>query len=237
MSTPVWLNVRRFVWIAEARFQSERPFSTFLCTLFDAGEDGNIGDRMERIFQLLFCMIALFSLAIPQANSVLAAAATPGSSALTPIQDYKLGAGDKVRVTVFGEDDLGGEFAVDGSGYIRLPLIGQVRALGLSAQNLEADITSLLKDGYLKAPRVNVEVTSYRPFYIMGEVSRPGQYPYVNGMTVLHAIALAGGYTERARTTDIDIRRNGQSQPERLPVDPTVKVFPDDIITVRQRFF
>jgi polysaccharide export outer membrane protein len=172
-----------------------------------------------------------------QANSVLGADATPSISAVSPIQDYKLGAGDKVRVTVFGEDELGGEFAVDGSGYIRLPLIGQVKALGLSARNLENEVTTLLKDGYLKEPRVNVEVTTYRPFYIMGEVSRPGQYPYVSGMTVLHALALAGGYTERARTTDVDIRRNGQSQPERLPVDPTVKVFPDDIITVRQRYF
>jgi polysaccharide export outer membrane protein len=192
-----------------------------------------------RIFHLFLGALFVLLLSIPGGEAVLAAAvpAAPAAPAQTTIEDYKLGAGDKVRVTVFGEDELGGEFAVDGSGYIRLPLIGQVKALGLSARNVENEVTALLKDGYLKEPRVNVEVTTYRPFYIMGEVSRPGQYPYVNGMTVLHAIALAGGYTERARTNDIDIRRNGQSSPQRVPVDQTVKVFPDDIITVRQRYF
>jgi polysaccharide export outer membrane protein len=192
---------------------------------------------MGRIVHLFLGVVTVLLLAVPRHDTVLAADAAPIASAEATIEDYKLGAGDKVRVTVFGEDELGGEFAVDGSGYIRLPLIGQVKALGLSARNVENEVTTLLKDGYLKEPRVNVEVTTYRPFYIMGEVSRPGQYPYVNGMTVLHAIALAGGYTERARTTDIDIRRNGQSMPQRVPVDQTVKVFPDDIITVRQRYF
>jgi polysaccharide export outer membrane protein len=189
-----------------------------------------------RIFNLLIGGVVLLLLVTLRDGSVLAAAA-PTAPAASTIEDYKLGAGDKVRVTVFGEDELGGEFAVDGSGFIRLPLIGQVRAMGLSAQNVESQVTTLLKDGYLKEPRVNVEVTTYRPFYIMGEVSRPGQYPYVNGMTVLHAIALAGGYTERARTSDVEIRRNGQSKSERMPLDQTVKVFPDDIITIRQRYF
>jgi len=188
-------------------------------------------------FQRLFGLVLLLLLAMPQAYSVLAAPAAASTAAASAIEDYKLGVGDKVRVTVFGEDDLGGEFTIDGSGYVRLPLIGQVKAIGLSAQNLENEVTTLFKDGYLKAPRVNVEVTAYRPFYILGEVSRPGQYPYVNGMTVLHAIALAGGYTERARTSDIDIVRGGQSKSERVPVDQAVKVLPDDVITVRQRYF
>jgi protein involved in polysaccharide export with SLBB domain len=192
---------------------------------------------MRRIFHFGLGIVVALLLAVPRYDAVFAADAAPGFSAGPTINDYKLGAGDKVRVTVFGEDELGGEFAVDGGGYIRLPLIGQVKAMGLSAQNVENEVTALLKDGYLKEPRVNVEVTTYRPFYIIGEVSRPGQYPYVNGMTVLHAIALAGGYTERARTADVEIRRNGQSKTERVPVDPTVKVFPDDIITVRQRYF
>jgi len=190
---------------------------------------------MRRIFWLFVGVVFAALWAVP-GSSVFAADAPP-TAPTASIQDYKLGAGDKIRVTVFGEDDLGGEFAIDGSGYLRLPLIGQVKAVGLSAQNLESQVMTLLKDGFLKEPRVNIEVTAYRPFYILGEVSRPGQYPYVNGMTVLNAIALAGGYTERARTGDIDIVRNGQGKPERVTVDQTVKVFPDDILTVRQRYF
>ena len=191
---------------------------------------------MGRTVHVMFAVVAALLVVFLQYDLVTAAEA-PSTTAASPILDYKLGAGDKVRITVFGEDDLSGEFAIDGSGYLRLPLIGQVKALGLSAQSLESDVVARFKDGYLKEPRVNIEVTTYRPFYILGEVSRPGQYPYVNGMTVLHAIALAGGYTERARTNDVDILRNGQAKPERLAVDQSVKVFPDDIITIRQRFF
>lgn len=192
---------------------------------------------MSRTLLLFLVVVVVTLLVTPHDASVLAADAPARSSMVSTIQDYKLGVGDKVRVSVFGEDELGGEFAVDGTGYVRLPLIGQIKTIGLSAQTLEMEVMTLLKDGFLKVPRVNVEVTVYRPFYILGEVARPGQYPYVNGMTVLNAIALAGGYTDRARTTDVDILRNGRPMPERLPVDQTVQVLPDDVLTVRQRYF
>jgi len=151
--------------------------------------------------------------------------------------DYKLGPGDKVRVTVFNEDDLSGEFQIDGSGYVRLPLIGQVRAGGFSAHQLEGDVEAALEDGYLKSPRVNVEVTTYRPFYIIGEVNRPGPYPYVSNMSALDAVALAGGYTERAVESTVYIRHEGQTEEHDVPADETVKIHPGDVVRVKQTIF
>ena len=110
---------------------------------------------------------------------------------------YRLGPGDKIRVTVFGEADLSGDYQVDGSGMVRLPLIGTLRAKGDTAQALEASITAALVDGYLKHPRVNVEVMTYRPFYIIGAVNRPGEYPYVENMSALNAVG-AGRRLHRA---------------------------------------
>jgi len=150
---------------------------------------------------------------------------------------YKLGAGDKVRVIVFGEDDLGGEFVVDGSGYVRLPLIGQIKAGGMSVFDFEAEVTAKLNNGYLKDAKISVEVVNYRPFYIIGEVNKPGEYPYVNDMNVLNAVALAGGYTFRADDTQVYIRRNGSTKEEQLPADQTTRVNPGDIIRVSERFF
>ena len=117
------------------------------------------------------------------------------TSGRTDTADYVLGPGDKMRLIVFGETDLSGEFTIDGSGFVRLPLIGQVRAAGYTSQQLEAAIGGALAQGYLKQPRVSVEVSTYRPFYIIGAVNRPGQYPYVDHMNALNAIALAGGFT------------------------------------------
>ncbi len=152
-------------------------------------------------------------------------------------KSYKLGAGDKLRVIVFGEDNLGGVYEVDGSGYVRLPLIAQVQASGLSVHQFEDEVRSKLADGYLLDPRVSVEVINYRPFYIIGEVNKPGEYPYVNGMSVLNAVALAGGYTYRANDSEVYIRRNESSKEQAAPADQTTKISPGDIIRVAERFF
>jgi len=151
-------------------------------------------------------------------------------------ETYKLGTGDKLRVIVYGEDDLGGTFDVDGNGFISLPLIGQVKVSGLSPNEVERAITAKFADGYLKEPRVNVEVTQYRPFYVLGEVNRPGSYPYVNGMTVLNAVALAGGFSYRAKQSDFLLQRGG-SNVEGAEVGGDVALLPGDIITVQERFF
>jgi polysaccharide export outer membrane protein len=162
-------------------------------------------------------------------------------SDLTPdrnvVSGYLLGSGDKVRVIVYGEDDLGGEFDVDGTGIVRMPLIGAVQAAGMPVRDFEQQIAARLSQGYLLNPRVSVQVTSYRPFYIIGEVGKPGEYPYVNGMNVVNAVALAGGYTYRASDSDVFVRRNGSQREEELPANERTRIYPGDIIRVAERFF
>jgi len=151
--------------------------------------------------------------------------------------DYVLGAGDKLRLTVFGETDLSGEFTIDGSGYARLPLVGQVRAAGYTSHQLEAVIGSSLSGGYLKSPRVSVEVTTYRPFYIIGAVNRPGQYPYVDHMSALNAVALAGGFTSGAVESVVFVRREGSNQEVEVPADRSTEIYPGDVVKVHNTFF
>ncbi len=151
---------------------------------------------------------------------------------------YRLGAGDKVRVTVFGEADLTGEYEVDGTGVLALPLIGEVKAAGGTARDLEAGIVKKLSQGYLKNPTVAVEVLSYRPFFILGEVKRPGSYPYKNGLNVLNAVALAGGYTYRAKSNVWVITRSGDKEyQEREVQNGDFIVRPGDTIVIPERFF
>jgi polysaccharide export outer membrane protein len=161
----------------------------------------------------------------------------PGEGSAAAETSYRLSTGDKVHVIVYGEDDLGGDFNVDGNGYVRLPLIGQVKASGLSAQELENRIAALLKNGYLQEPRVNVEIVQYRPFYIIGEVNKPGEYPYVNDMNALNAVALAGGYTEKANSSVVYVRRNGQSEEQSLPANQLTQINPGDVVRVPRSVF
>jgi polysaccharide export outer membrane protein len=143
-----------------------------------------------------------------------------------------------VRITVFGQSDLSGEYAVDGTGVLAFPLIGQIRAGGRTASELEQQIVGKLKPDYLTDPRVAVEVLTYRPFYIVGEVKTPGSYPYVSGMTVLNAVALAGGFTYRAREESFYVTRTEKDGSKaRVSAAPDTQVFPGDVITVRERYF
>jgi protein involved in polysaccharide export with SLBB domain len=152
-------------------------------------------------------------------------------------EGYQLGPGDKVHVSVFGQSDLTGDFVVDGSGNVQLPLIGSLRAAGLTTQQFETHIATALRDGqYLKDPRVSVQVSGLRPFYIIGEVNKPGEYPCVNDMSVLNAVALAGGYTYRADDTVVYIRRSGEEKEKEYPSDETTKIHPGDIVRVAERF-
>ena len=150
---------------------------------------------------------------------------------------YTLGPGDQLRVTVFEEEDLSGEFEVDGSGQVSMPLIGGVRVGGLTLRQAGVEIETKLKDGFLTRPRVSIDVLNYRPFYIMGEVNDPGDYAYVYGMTVLNAVAMASGYTYRANKKKIlIIRANDPSKREQKAVQETI-VLPGDIIRVKERFW
>src|SRR5690606_40796847 len=109
--------------------------------------------------------------------------------------EYRLGPQDKIQVTVFNEPDLSGEFELDGEGRVALPLIGDVTVGGMTVRNAEQTIAAELYPDYLQNPKVSIQVTNYRPFYILGEVKEPGGYPYANDMTVIQAVALAGGFT------------------------------------------
>ena len=151
--------------------------------------------------------------------------------------DYQLGPGDKVRVTVFGEADLSGEYQVDGSGMVRLPLIGTLRAAGYTAPGLERWITSALADGYLKNPRVNVEIATYRPFYIIGAVNRPGQYAYVDHMNALNAVALAGGFTDQAVQSTLYVRHEGSVVEQPVETNQLAHILPGDVIRVKTSLF
>lgn len=158
------------------------------------------------------------------------------SAGSAEIVEYRLGSGDKLRVIVFGEEALSGEFDVDGTGTVSLPLIGLIEAKNLTLREFEAEVGVKLRDGYLKDPRVSAEVLNYRPFYIFGEVEEPGEYPYTNGMTVLNAIAVGGGYTFRADKLRVYISRDQENEVEYL-LDTTVRVQPGDIVRIAERFF
>lgn len=150
---------------------------------------------------------------------------------------YTLGAGDKLRINVFGEEDLSGEFEIDGTGTLSLPLIGNISAKGIDARTLEAMLVKKYEDGYLVNPRVSIEVLNFRPFFILGEVKEPGSYPYVNGLTVLNAVALAGGFTYRARTDRVVIKRIKNQKTEEFDAKEDTTVLPGDVLRVTERFF
>jgi protein involved in polysaccharide export with SLBB domain len=153
-------------------------------------------------------------------------------------EDYVLGIGDRVRVTVFGEPDLSGDMDVSSTGMISMPLVGDIKASGNTVSQIRSAIIAKLKDGYMKDPKLSMDVMSYRPFFIVGEVMKPGSYNYVNGMTVINAVALAGGYTYRADKDGATVRSGGsQSGEEERKVAPDAAVGPGDVITIPERFF
>jgi protein involved in polysaccharide export with SLBB domain len=160
------------------------------------------------------------------------------SSATVQDENYKLGSGDKLRIVVYGESDLGGEYLVAGNGLVELPLLGQMPAAGMTLYDFQTAIgKKFVSEGYLKDPRVSVEVENYRPFYIIGEVKAPGQYAYISGMSVLTAVALAGGYTYRADDRTAYVRKNGDGKEVAMPADQSTKINPGDIIRIDERIF
>ena len=152
---------------------------------------------------------------------------------------YQLGSGDKLRITFFGKhtSDLSGEYEIDGAGLVPLPLVGSIRLGGKTVKEAETTIIGAYKPDYVKNPRVAVQVLNYRPFYIMGQVGSPGSYPYVNGITVLEAVVIAGGFSKRAKEDEMTIIRG--TDPTRAKEDATPKsiVLPGDVIEVPQRYF
>jgi polysaccharide export outer membrane protein len=150
---------------------------------------------------------------------------------------YTLGPGDRLRVIVFGQDSLSNSFAVDSSGQIAMPLIGVVPASGHTPAQLAREIEARLRNGYVREPRVSVEVEAYRPFFILGEVTTSGQYPFVNGMSAETAVAIAGGYTPRARKDMAQITRtqDGRTITAQAPMNMPIR--PGDTVYIQERFF
>lgn len=145
--------------------------------------------------------------------------------------------GEKIRVIVFGEDRLSGEYEIDPAGFVSLPLAGTIKAAGLSKQQLERDLSKKFSGEYLRNPRVTIDVTSFRPFYILGEVTKAGEYSFKSGLNVMSAIAIAGGTTYRANRSTVLIQHIGENGFREYPLSPTIPVSPGDLIRVPERYF
>jgi protein involved in polysaccharide export with SLBB domain len=150
----------------------------------------------------------------------------------------RLQPGDKLRITVFGEDKLSGEYEVDPGGSVSLPLAGTVQAAGLTKPELEQLLAKkFASEKYLRNPKVTVDISTFRPFYVLGEVEKPGEYPYKSGLNIVSAIAVAGGNTYRSSQSRVLIQRAGEQDFREYPMSPTILVYPGDLIRVPERYF
>lgn len=186
-------------------------------------------------------MMSRFKALIAAAALACVACASPASTQPVPTvaaeAAYRLGAGDKLRITTFGEPQLSGEFALGGGGELAFPLLGVVPAGALTVAELRTKLEEGLRNGYLLEPRVAVEVLTYRPYYVLGEVGKPGEYAYSSGLTVLNAVAAASGFTYRANTKKVFIKRAGVAEEEAHPLTAGLAVQPGDTIRIGERFF
>lgn len=195
----------------------------------------DVGDMVQRHLLLLFCCaVVSWSLMTITAPTAFAAERVAHAS---PSPNYILGPNDRIRVKVYGEQDITGEYEIDSSGNVSIPLAGHIKAAGLTTRQVERAIVSALSKGIVRDPRVNVEVAAYRPYYILGEVKKSGEYPYRNGLTVLDAVASAGGFTYRANEDKVYLRRSGSAREEVYPLTAPVLVYPGDNIRIPERYF
>jgi polysaccharide export outer membrane protein len=201
---------------------------------------------MKRLLLIVMAGLALVGPALPTGQD---AAAAQSATATAPANDqstsparpgvFTLGPGDKIRVTVFGELSVNGEYTVGPDGAVSFPLIGAVEARGRTVAELRDALTKKLAAGYILDPRVSIDVLNFRPFYILGEVNRPGQYPYADGLSVAQAVATAGGYTYRARTNRVFIRRADEAVEAEMSLKHgrQIWVMPGDTVRVGERYF
>jgi len=201
---------------------------------------------MKKYFQIIILLtITFFLTACQRANIPLGSLADPNADIVVneaelPKFVYLLGAGDKIRVLVFGEEEMSGEFEVGNNGTISLPYIREVKAEGRDVTSLEQNIELRYKQQkILRAPKVSVEVLEYRPYYIHGEVTEGGEFPYKSGMDIRNAVAIAGGYTYRADEDVAYIRREGASSVYKVSLsdNKSTKIYPGDNIQIPERFF
>jgi protein involved in polysaccharide export with SLBB domain len=176
--------------------------------------------------------------ALAQASTAKTATIVSDSAAAYSMDNYVLGPNDKVKISVYGEAGLTGEYVISSDGKISLPLVGNVNAAGMTVKQFQDQLVTSYRDGgYLRDPKITAEVESARPFFILGEVKAPGQYPCLNGLTVMNAVATAGGFTYRADSDDVYIRHAGAVQEEKEKLTNTTPVFPGDTIRIEERWF
>ncbi len=181
----------------------------------------------------LFRINLFFLISALLINSVFAQSSAPFEQ--IQASNYKLGPGDKIKIIVFNQEDMSGEYSINGSGHISFPLIGDVAAKDITVSELENAICDKLKPDYLLNPKITIQVLDYRPFYILGEVKEPKSYPYVDGMSFRNAVAIAGGFTYRAKEDHVLVFRNQSKQELKFDIDETAQ--PGDVIMVEERFF
>lgn len=154
-----------------------------------------------------------------------------------PAEAFRLSPGDKIKVATYGEETLTGDFEVSPTGTIAFPLIGEVKAAGLQTDELSKAIEAKLGDGYLFNPKVSVQVASFRPVYVLGEVNKPGEYPYTQGLTIRGAVAKADGFTYRANEKRVFLKRAGEAGEQEYPMTADFAVLPGDTIRFGERYF
>jgi polysaccharide biosynthesis/export protein len=187
--------------------------------------------------------LSLFALIVLATSGIGARLATPASAQAQALpsaslaDSYVLGPNDRVRLKVYGEPDIAGEYEIDSTGQVSVPLAGHIKAAGLTTKQLERAVASALSKGIVRDPRVNVEIALYRPYYILGEVKKSGEYPYRLGLTVMDAVASAGGFTYRANENKVYLRRSGAGAEEIYALDAPILVFPGDNIRIPERYF
>lgn len=185
---------------------------------------GRVARALRSVIAVVFFVVTIaMALGTAQAQAVLS--------------EYRLGPGDKLNIRVFGHADISGPYEVDSTGHIAMPLIGRLPAANSTIETFQNLVTERLNRDLVVNPNVVIEVLSYRPFFILGEVQKPGSYPYIAGLSVRQAVALAGGYTRRARTTTMSLIRQGSDGAVSMEVEPNTAVQPGDTIEVERRLF
>jgi protein involved in polysaccharide export with SLBB domain len=208
------------------------------------------GDALKTFLLPLLCLAlapvatAAAAQQVPSTQGVPVATGAAQSNAGSPIggiakvdSDYRLGVADKVRIIVFDEPSLSGEFLVNANGSLSMPLIGDVPVAGSTASMVIEAIRKRLTGNFLKDPQVSIDILTYRPFYILGEVNKPGEYRYSSGLTVLNAVATAEGFTYRANKKKVVIKHAGEADESKTKLTPNLQVLPGDTIRIQERLF
>lgn len=194
------------------------------------------GNGRENALKIVFSAIMVMGLSACGGGPITGSPEALQQASLVA-QSYRLSAGDKIRIAVFNEASLSGDYTIGADGRITLPLAGSVQAAGLTVPELQKSVAATLKDGFVQDPNVTVTAADLRPYYILGEVKKPGKYSYAPDLTVLSAVATAEGFTYRANTGAIYIRRASEPSEKEYELTATTVVLPGDTIRVTQRYF